>query len=122
MLEKVNLDVKVNKKIYKEKKDELSLKLSALQRKIKELSIPVLIIFEGWDAAGKGTLINDLMIPLDPRSFLVYDEARQNHEIVNRPFLWQYFTKTPGKGRMVLFDQSYYRDLVHRKKLNKMSF
>ncbi len=119
MLEKLNLDIEIEKAVYKEEKDALSLKLGALQRRIKELGIPVLIIFEGWDAAGKGTLINDLMIPLDPRSFVVYNAIRPNDDEINRPLLWRYWTKTPEKGRMVLFDRSYYSDLVHRPKLDK---
>ena len=69
-----------------------------MQRRIKELGIPVLIIFEGWDAAGKGTLINDLMIPLDPRSFVVYNAIRPNDDEINRPLLWRYWTKIAGKG------------------------
>ena len=119
MLEKLNLDIEIEKAVYKEEKDALSLKLGSLQRRIKELGIPVLIIFEGWDAAGKGTLINDLMIPLDPRSFVVYNAIRPNDDEINRPLLWRYWTKTPEKGRMVLFDRSYYSDLVHRPKLDK---
>lgn len=119
MLEKLNLDVEVEKAVYKEEKDALSIKLGALQRRIKELGIPVLIIFEGWDAAGKGTLINDLMIPLDPRNFVVYNAIKPNDDEINRPLLWRYWTKTPEKGRMVLFDRSYYSDLVHRQKLDK---
>ncbi|WP_195267256.1 polyphosphate:AMP phosphotransferase [Eubacterium sp. 1001713B170207_170306_E7] len=119
MLEKLNLDVEVEKAVYKEEKDALSLKLGALQRRIKELGIPVLIIFEGWDAAGKGTLINDLMIPLDPRSFVVYNAIKPSDDEINRPLLWRYWTKTPEKGRMVLFDRSYYSDLAHRSKLDK---
>ena len=113
MLEKLNLDVEVEKTVYKEEKDALSIKLGALQRRIKELGIPVLIIFEGWDAAGKGTLINDLMIPLDPRNFVVYNAIKPNDDEINRPLLWRYWTKTPEKGRMVLFDRSYYSCLLY---------
>lgn len=119
MLEKMNLDVSVEKAIYKEEKDRLSLKLGAFQRKIKELGIPVLIIFEGWNAAGKGTLINDLMIPLDPRNFVVYNPIKPSDDEINRPLLWRYWSKTPEKGRMVLFDRGYYGDMVHWSETSK---
>lgn len=114
MLDKVNLKVKIDKAAYKEKRDALALKLGVYQRRIKELGIPVLIVFEGWDAAGKGTLINELMVPLDPRSFEVYSgKRRENDDEINRPLFWKYWTKTPKKGQMVTLDGAYYSELIH---------
>ena len=60
------------KKEYKEWMDDLQPKLSYLQRACKEQKIPVMIVFEGFGAAGKGTLINKIIEPLDPRGFSVY--------------------------------------------------
>jgi polyphosphate kinase 2 (PPK2 family) len=59
-------DKSVRKKI-----EELGDELAYLQRKSRELGIPVLIIVEGLSAAGKGTLINRIIQPLDPRGFKV---------------------------------------------------
>ena len=56
MLEKVDLNRKMGKKEYKEWMDDLQPKLSYLQRACKEQKIPVMIVFEGFGAAGKGTL------------------------------------------------------------------
>ena len=72
MLEKVDLNRKMGKKEYKEWMDDLQPKLSYLQRACKEQKIPVMIVFEGFGAAGKGTLINKIIEPLDPREELQF--------------------------------------------------
>ena len=72
MLETLDLHRKVDKAEYKKAKAEADLKLADLQRQVKALGMPVIIVFEGWSAAGKGTLINELILPLDPRGFNVY--------------------------------------------------
>lgn len=118
MLDQVNVKVGLTKEEWAQRKLEkkaLALKLGECQRRVKSLGIPVMILFDGWDAAGKGTLINDLMIPLDPRSFTVYNCKRTvNDDEANRPFLWRYWMKTPPKGQMAILDSSYYSDLVHQ--------
>jgi len=72
MLADIDLSRKVGKLKYDDEKEECQLRLAALQRKVQELGIPVIIVFKGWDAAGKGTLINKLIQPLDPRGFSVH--------------------------------------------------
>lgn len=106
MLENLDLNKKLSKKEYKELTDRLSPKLAALQRTCKELGIPIMIIFEGWGASGKGTLINQLIRPLDPRGFQVFTIQKPNEEERMRPFLWRFFTKLPAKGRIHVFDRS----------------
>jgi polyphosphate:AMP phosphotransferase len=109
MLESIDLSRKVSKEAYKEAKDPISLKLAALQRRAIELKIPVIVVFEGWNAAGKGTLINELILPLDPRGFDVYSIQPPNEEEALRPFLWRFWTRTPPRGRVAIFDRSWYR-------------
>jgi AMP-polyphosphate phosphotransferase len=109
MLESIDLSRKVGKEAYKEAKDPISLKLAALQRRAIELKIPVIIVFEGCSAAGKGTLINELILPLDPRGFDVYSTHPPNEEEALRPFLWRFWTRTPRRGRVAIFDRSWYR-------------
>ena len=108
MLEKLDLSRKVAKADYKKAKDELDLKLAALQRKAKDLHIPVIIVFEGWGASGKGTLINELILPLDPRGFNVYSTVPPTEEEALRPFLWRFWNRTPARGRIAIFDRSWY--------------
>ena len=118
MLEKIDLNVTVDKETYRPAKEVLTNKLGALQRKIYSLGIPVLIIFEGWDAAGKGTLINEVLMPLDPRNFRVHNFKNENYEESNRPFLWRYWLKTPEQGQITIFNRSYYSDLEYRQSLD----
>lgn len=125
MLESLNtmpFDTEIDKLEYKEKRDQMSEELGVLQRRVKDLNIPVMIVVEGWGAAGKGTLINQLVLPLDPRSFTVYNTIRVNHDSANRPLWWRYWNKTPENGRMILLDQSYYRDIVEEWVKNKDNF
>jgi len=62
MLKNIDLSREVAKAEYKRLKGDADLKLAALQRQVKALGIPVVIVFEGWSAAGKGTLINELIL------------------------------------------------------------
>jgi len=108
MLEQLVLRQKAGKAEYDEKVEAFERRLGELQRQARELRIPVIIVFEGWDAAGKGTLINRLMQALDPRGFNVYPISAPTQEESYRPFLWRFWTKTPERGRIAIFDRSWY--------------
>ncbi len=112
MLEKVDLKKKVSKAVYKSMIDELQDKLGELQRQARDRDIPVLIVFEGWDAAGKGTLINELILSLDPRGFNVYSCGEGGEEALMRPFFWRFWRKIPRAGRMVILDRSWYNQIL----------
>ena len=109
MLEKIDLTHSLTKKEYKSEIDELETQLAVLQQRIKDLDIPVLIVFEGWSASGKGTYISKILYPLDPRYFNVFTLDKLNENAEMRPFLWNYWTKTPAKGRITIFDKSWHR-------------
>ncbi|MCZ6674306.1 MAG: polyphosphate:AMP phosphotransferase [Verrucomicrobia bacterium] len=96
-------------------KHQLSLlheELGSLQRQARQLKIPVIILFEGADGAGKGTLINKLLMSLDPRGFKVYAMHSPNDEAIFRPFLWRFWIKTPERNKITIFDRSWYRHLL----------
>lgn len=116
MLGQVDLDQKVSKKQYKQEMETLSTELNACVQKVKQLKIPVVIAFEGWSAAGKGELINQVLYPLDPRDFNVYTMKKVNEDTIMRPYLWPYWTRVPLKGRIVIFDKSWHR-IKHEKKV-----
>ncbi len=119
MLEQVDLSKTIAKEEYKVIMEDLELRLGELQREAKELKIPVAIVFEGWDAAGKGTMINQLIQAFDPRGFVVHPISPPNEEEFLRPFLWRFWIKTPAKERIAVFDRSWYgRVLVGR--VNKL--
>ncbi len=121
MLKDYEVSIEGTKKEIKEERDNLRFRIGALQRKIRELGIPVIILIDGWNSAGKGNIINELMIPLDPRNFIVYNEPRQTHEIRNRPLMYYYWTHSPAKGQIVTFDSSYYEQVYRRSKVDDVS-
>lgn len=112
MLENIDLNKKMTKKEYKKMAESLEPKLSELQREARRQGLPVMIVFEGWSASGKGTLINRLIQPLDPRGFKVFTIQKESEEERMHPFLWRFWTKTPEKGRMHIFDRSWYRKVI----------
>jgi polyphosphate kinase 2 (PPK2 family) len=115
MLEKIDLDQKIAKQEYKSLMPELQNRLYSVQKASWDASIPVVILFEGWDAAGKGTSIQGLTAPLDPRGFKLYPiRAARTYE-KKRPWLWRFWSKLPARGEWAIFDRSWYgRALVER--------
>jgi polyphosphate:AMP phosphotransferase len=107
MLEKIDLTKKVNKSDYKPLMTDLERRIGKLQRQAQDAEIPIIILFEGWDAAGKGTLINRLTLALDPRGFTVYPIHPPNEEERYRPFLWRFWTRIPGRKRIAIFNRSW---------------
>ncbi len=112
MLEKIDLSRTVEKEVYKTLQKEGGAKLGQLQRRLKEAGIPVIILFEGMGAAGKGTQINRLIQSFDPRGFDVYASNRATEDEAMRPFLWRFWTLTPENGRIAIFDRSWYRKVL----------
>ena len=112
MLEQIDLTKTVGREEYKEKMGRVEPKLARLQRECRELGIPVMIVFEGFGAAGKGVQISKLIAPLDPRGFSVYTINGESPEEQMRPFLWRFWVKTPEKGRIAIFDRSWYRRVL----------
>lgn len=112
MLEKVDLTKKISKEEYKEKMPQLESKLGRLQRECKALGIPVLIVFEGFGAAGKGLQIGHLIQSMDPRGFEVHPVKNETEEERMHPFMWRFWRKTPARGRIAVFDGSWYRKVL----------
>lgn len=112
MLKNIDLNKDIDKEIYKEHMELYVRKLASLQRELIELNIPVIIVFEGWGASGKGTFINELILPLDPRGFNVYTTNRLTEDELFRPFLWRFWNRTPEKGRISIFDKSWYKKVM----------
>jgi len=115
MLEKIDLSKKVDKKTFKRIMPLLSNRLYSVQKASWDAGIPVVILFEGWDAAGKGTSIQKLTSPLDPRGFKLYPiRATRTYE-KKRPWLWRFWLKLPARGEWAIFDRSWYgRGMVER--------
>ncbi len=102
---------KLTKDDYRLKTDPLKAQLSALQHKVKEQKLPVLIVFEGWSAAGKGSLLSDVILTLDPRNFKVHCTLAPTEEEKRKPFMWRHWNTLPERGIIGLYDKSWYREL-----------
>jgi polyphosphate kinase 2 (PPK2 family) len=115
MLEKIDLSRQLTKEEYKALIPKLQRRFYDLEKACWDANMPTIIVFEGWDAAGKGTSINLLTSRLDPRGFKLHpiQAARtfENH----LPWLWRFWQKLPNYGEMAIFDRSWYgRVLVER--------
>ena len=74
-----------------------------------------IILFEGWDAAGKGGAIQRLTAEWDPRSYQVWPIAAPSEAERARHFLWRFWNRLPANGEIAVFDRSWYgRVLVER--------
>ncbi len=112
MLEKTDLTGRIPKSEYKEKMPHLEAELGRLQRECRALNIPVLIVFEGFGASGKGLQIGRLIHSMDPRGFRVFTVKEETEEERMHPFLWRFWTKTPARGRIAVYDGSWNRKVL----------
>lgn len=115
MLEKIDLTKKLKKSEWKALRPGLQRQLYDLQRAGFRAGLPTIIVFEGWDASGKGTSINMLTQRLDPRGFKVWPIRAARTSEQNHPWLWRFWLKLPNRGEIAIFDRSWYgRGLVER--------
>ena len=101
--------------------DELEARLAELQREMKAAGIPTVVVFEGWSASGKGTMISRLIRSLDPRGFKVYSMTKPTDEERRFPVMRRYWLNIPSNGNISVFDRSWYRciDFKESKKLKE---
>jgi polyphosphate kinase 2 (PPK2 family) len=108
MLENINLKAKLSRAEYKELLPELQRRLYDLEKACWDNGVPSIVVFEGWDASGKGTTIIGLTQRLDPRGFKLYPITSPRTYEQQRPWLWRFWLKVPNCGEMVIFDHSWY--------------
>ncbi|MBI4668676.1 MAG: polyphosphate:AMP phosphotransferase [Elusimicrobia bacterium] len=111
-LAKLNLEKSIPQELFKQKIDPLMLKLQRLHRQIYEARVPVLLILEGWEGAGKGDCVNRLLERMDPRGTRVYSFMEPKDEEKFRPFFWRYWLDIPSRGQVAVFQHSYYHWLL----------
>lgn len=77
--------------------------------------LPLMVMFEGWDAAGKGGAIKRLAQALDARGYNIFPSPAPTKPELMHPFLWRYWTRLPKAGHVGIYDRSWYgRVLVER--------
>lgn len=98
----------LKRKAWEELRGPLQARLHALQLAAIEAGLPVIILFEGWDAAGKGASIQVLSEAFDPRGFKTWPIRAPRGQDNAYPWLWRFWMKLPGRGEIAIFDRGWY--------------
>ena len=114
-LAEVDLTPTISDEDYKKELKQLQERLGVLHNLIYINRIPVVICYEGWDAAGKGGNIRRVAYPLDPRGVDVMPIASPEPHELNRQYLWRFWKRLPRTGHICIFDRTWYgRVMVER--------
>jgi AMP-polyphosphate phosphotransferase len=120
-LDDVDLSVKLSKKDAAKRLEAAQIRLLALRLVLgglvgeRGIGPPVCVLFEGWDASGKGGAIKRLVATLDPRHVRVVQFAAPTYDEKRHHWLWRFWPALPGWGGMAVLDRSWYgRVLVER--------
>lgn len=114
-LSEIDLSQEMSDEEYWQKLDELQKELLGLTYKLYRKKIPMVICYEGWDAAGKGGNIKRLVSGMDARDYMVHPVAAPTSEEKSRHFLWRFWKNIPKTGHIAIFDRTWYgRVMVER--------
>jgi polyphosphate kinase 2 (PPK2 family) len=112
MLEAIDLERKLAKPKYKRLVPKLQDRLHQLQRAGRGADIGTIVVFEGWEACGKGAAIQQLTRRLEPRAMRLHaTRAPRTHELP-LPWLQRFWVATPAWGKIGIFDRSWYRRVL----------
>jgi polyphosphate kinase 2 (PPK2 family) len=115
ILQRVDLSQRIADADYSKELARLQAKLYLLGLQVYYQKRPVVLVFEGWDAAGKGGAIKRVTEKLDPRAYVVHAIAAPAGEDKERHYLYRFWRRLPPKGQIAIFDRSWYgRVLVER--------
>ncbi|MGI9304000.1 MAG: polyphosphate:AMP phosphotransferase, partial [Gammaproteobacteria bacterium] len=115
MLDKVDLDQALSPQEYQQALDKYQGRLGELAWQAYKKKRATVLVFQGWDAAGKGGAIRRLLKHVDPRLYRVISVAAPNDEELAHHYLWRFWRRMPRAGYMTIFDRSWYgRVLVEK--------
>lgn len=115
VLSSLDMTRKLGKKEYNQQLNRYQGRLNQLHREARARKLSILLLFEGWDAAGKGGAIRRITAALDARSYQVIPIAAPTDEERAQHYLWRFWRHLPRAGRITIFDRSWYgRVLVER--------
>ncbi|MGN0141411.1 MAG: phosphate--AMP phosphotransferase, partial [Roseburia sp.] len=114
-LSEVVLDKTMESQEYKDELKRLQQRLGELHNRLYRKKVPVIIAYEGWDAAGKGGNIKRITGALDARGYEVHPIASPEPHEKARHYLWRFWTRLPKTGHIAIFDRTWYgRVMVER--------
>lgn len=115
MLDTIDLNLALDKDTYQEELIKYQVALHDLGYQVYVQKRPVVMVFEGWDAGGKGGAIKRVTEKLDPRGYAVYSIAAPQGEDAIRHYLYRFWRRLPESGQIAIFDRSWYgRVMVER--------
>ncbi len=115
MLETIDVTLRMDEQTYRRRVLEEQLRLRELHFRMYERQVPLLAVFEGWDAAGKGGAIKRITETLEPRGYTVTSFSAPRGEEKTHHYLWRFWRVLPRAGHLGVFDRSHYgRVLVER--------
>ena len=115
MLSTLNMKRRLEREEYVKQLTRRQVQLRELGWQVYQQKRPVVIVFEGWDAAGKGGAIKRVTEKMDPRGYVVYPISAPQGEDKTRHYLYRFWRRLPEKGQIAIFDRSWYgRVLVER--------
>ena len=115
MLDRLDLSLDLDSESYKKRLRKAQLELAELAWLIYSQKRSLVVVYEGWDAAGKGGNIRRLVQGLDPRGYKVHAISAPAGEDAEHHYLWRFWRRIPAKGEIAIFDRSWYgRVLVER--------
>ena len=115
LLSEIPLDKTITDEEYKKELKQLKERLGELHNRLYRKKVPVIIAYEGWDAAGKGGNIKRITSALDPRGYEVHPIASPEPHEKARHYLWRFWTRLPKTGHIAIFDRTWYgRVMVER--------
>ena len=117
MLAYLDLKQKVDRADFKERFEPLQWRLYALEQTLFQKKVPVVIVLEGWAAAGKGSVITGLAEQLDPRGMRVVPILPARPDEQRYPWLHRFWLNVPAAGQIVIFDSSWYRRVLMERHL-----
>ena len=89
-------------------------KLLAQEMLLREKGLPVIVLVEGWAAAGKGSLINELISEIDPRFYNVVSPVVLPENEERYPYLYQYAAAIPENGKIMFYDSGWMEGAVRK--------
>jgi polyphosphate kinase 2 (PPK2 family) len=115
ILARVDLSQRIDDQTYERQLARLQAKLHMLGYQVYLQKRPVILVFEGWDAAGKGGAIHRVTAEIDPRSYVVHPIAAPSGDDKEHHYLYRFWRRLPPRGQIAIFDRSWYgRVLVER--------
>ena len=108
ILDRVDLSLSLTREEYDKELDKLQERLLNLEYRLYKARLPAVVMYEGWDAAGKGGNIRRLTRGLDPRGYEVIPIAAPTAEELSHHYLWRFWKHVPKAGHIAIFDRSWY--------------